>query len=290
MRIAFLGLGRMGRELVAHLLSDGSYQVVVWNRTVDKAAPCVELGAELAEKASDAVRDAQVIITCLFGPQAVQDVVLDGDLPWADGACWMDTSTVGPQFARTCAAWASANGIGYVQAPVLGSLGPARAGQLGVLIGSPDEGARALAHEVSSLWADADRIVEYEEAGKAAAGKLLVNYGLAVGMQGLIEACQVGEAGGVTPQEAVALAKLPKTPLSVIAGMKGDALLSHDYSDTQFSASLLAKDAHLMLETAAGVQLPALEVATAALDQACQKGHGEDDFSAMATTSSKFAL
>ena len=282
MNIAFLGLGRMGRELVAHLLSDDTFRVVVWNRTPEKAAPCVALGARLAATPGDAVRQAELVITCLFGPEAVRDVVVDAHLPWASGACWMDVSTVGPRFARTCAAWAAANGVAYVQAPVLGSLGPARAGQLGVLIGSSDAHARAEAQAVSSLWADADRIVLYDEAGKAAAGKLLVNYGLAVGMQGLIEACQVGEAGGLTPAEAVALAKLPKTPLSVIASMKGDALLSHDYTDTQFSANLLAKDAHLMLATAAGQQLAALEVATAALDQACRAGNGELDFSAMA--------
>jgi len=270
-------LGRMGRELVTHLLSDDNYQVVVWNRTPEKAA---SMGAQLAKTPSAAVRDATLVVTCLFGPQAVREVVLDGALPWANDACWIDTSTVGPEFARACADWAVAHGVAYVQAPVLGSLGPARAGQLGVLIGSADARARGLARTVSSLWADADRIVEYDEAGKAAAGKLLVNYGLAVGMQSLIEACQVGEAGGMTREEAVSLAKLPKTPLSVIAGMKGDALLSGDYSDTQFSANLLAKDAHLM-EATAGC-LPALDVAVSALDRACQAGHGEDDFSAMA--------
>jgi len=272
----------MGRELVAHLLSNDDYQVVVWNRTPEKAASCLAKGAELAKTPGDAVRDAPLVITCLFGPQAARDVVLDTALSWAAGACWVDTSTVGPQFARTCAEWACAHGVSYVQAPVLGSLGPARAGQLGVLIGSPDARARALARSVSSLWADADRIVEYDEAGKAAAGKLLVNYGLAVGMQSLVEACQVGEAGGLTLEEAVALAKLPKTPLSVIAGMKGDALMSGDYSDTQFSANLLAKDVHLMLDTASDQKLPALEVASEALDRACQMGHGEDDFSALA--------
>ena len=269
----------MGRELVTHLLTDGSCQVTVWNRSAEKASA---LGALVATTPAEAVEDAQLIVTCLFGPQAVQEVILDGDLPWAAGACWMDVSTVGPEFARKCADWAAARGIGYAQAPVLGSLGPARAGQLGVLIGSADERARTMARAASALWADPDRIVEYDEPGKAAAGKLLVNYGLAVGMQGLIEACQVGVAGGLTPEEAVALAKLPKTPLSVIAGMKGDALLTHDYSDTQFSANLLAKDAYLMLETADGQHLPALEVATGALDGVCEAGNGEQDFSAMA--------
>ena len=269
----------MGRELVARLLADGTHDVKVWNRTPDKAAPCVALGAVLAPSVDEAVSGAELMITCLFGPQAVRDVVLDADLPWAPSAIWMDITTVGPAVARECAAWAGERGVAYVQAPVLGSLGPARAGQLGVLIGGDDAAARAVVRSVVSLWADADRVVEYEEAGQAAVGKLLVNYGLAVGMQGLIEACRIGEAGGLTPAQAVALAQLPRTPLSVIAGMKGAALLGGDYTDTQFSTNLLAKDVDLMLATVA--PLPALQAADVTLKAAVAKGHGEDDFAAM---------
>ena len=282
MKLAFLGLGRMGRELVAHILADGGYEVTVWNRTRDKAADAVAAGAVLADTPADAVRDAETVVTCLFGPAAVQAVILDGQLPWAPHALWMDITTVGPEVARQCAEWAAAQGLAYVQAPVLGSLGPAKAGQLGVLIGGSDAAARAQARAVSSLWADPDRVVEYDEAALAAAGKLVVNYGLAVGMQALMEACRLGVAGGLTPSQAVALAGLPKTPLSVIAGMKGQALLSGDYADTQFSTNLLAKDVRLMLDTAAGVDLPALAVAQESLEAAQAGGRGEDDFSAMA--------
>ena len=284
MRLAFLGLGRMGRELAAHIIADGTYDVTVWNRTPSKAASCVELGAKPAQTAADAVRSAEIVVTCLFGPQSVQEVVLDSHLPWSQNTLWMDVSTVGPAMARQCAAWADDLGLAYVQAPVLGSLGPAKAGDLGVLIGSADADARAKARQLSSLWADPQRIVEYDEAGKAAAGKLLVNYGLAVGMQGLVEACRIGETGGMTPQEAVALAQLPKTPLSIIATMKGGALLRGIYTDTQFSANLLAKDVALMFKTADGEDLPALRAAQTSLQRACQTGHGEDDFSVMAVS------
>jgi len=284
MKLAFIGLGRMGRELAAHIIADGSYEVTVWNRTPSKAASCVQQGAHLAPTAADAVRDSPIVVTCLFGPQSVQEVVLDADLPWLPDALWIDISTVGPAVAHQCANWASTRGIAYVHAPVLGSLGPAKAGELGVLIGGSDADARATARQVSSLWADPARIVEYDEAGKAAVGKLLVNYGLAVGMQGLVEACRIGEAGGLTPEEAVALAQLPKTPMSIIASMKGGVLLTGDYTDTQFSANLLAKDVDLMFSADDGDDLPALRAAQASLQRACQAGHGEDDFSVMASS------
>ena len=272
----------MGQELVMHLLDDPAYDLVAWNRTPGKAMLLEAQGAVLAATASDAVRHADIVVTCLFGPEAVRQVVLDADLPWRTGALWIEVSTVGPAVARDCDAWTTSREVRYVQAPVLGSLGPARAGALGVLIGGTDAAARAATRRVSSHWADPERVVEYDEPGKAAAGKLLVNYGLAVGMQGLIEACRVGEAGGLTPQEAVSLAGLPKTPLATIAGMKGAALLAGDYSDTQFSANLLAKDVNLMLATADGQSLPALMAAATSLGLVCQSGDGELDFSAMA--------
>jgi len=279
MRLAFLGMGRMGRELVAHIIADGGYEVTVWNRTPAKAADAVAVGATLADTLADAVRDAEIVVTCLFGPAAVQAVVLDGELPWAPHALWMDVTTVGPDMARRCADWAASQGLAYVNAPVLGSLGPAKAGQLGVLLGGSDAGARARARALSSLWADPERVIEYDDAAQAAIGKLVVNYGLAACMQGLIEACRLGVAGGLTQDQAVTLTGLAKTPLSVMAGMKGQALLTGDYTDTQFSTNLLAKDVHLMLGLA---DLPALKVALASLEAAQARGQGEEDFSAMA--------
>ena len=279
MKLAFLGLGRMGRELVAHILGDGSYEVTVWNRTPDKAVDAVAAGAALADTPADAVLDAEIVVTCLFGPQSVQDVILGAELPWSPSAVWMDVTTVGPKMAGRCADWAASLGLRYVHAPVLGSLAPAKAGDLGVLIGGSDADARAQARAVSSLWADPARVLEYDDAALAATGKLVVNYGLAACMQGLVEACRLGVAGGLTPTQAVELAGLPKTPLSVIAGMKGQTLLSGDYANTQFSANLLAKDVRLMLDL---VDLPALRVALASLEDAQSRGQGEDDFSAMA--------
>ena len=281
MRIAFLGLGRMGRELVRHLLDNESYDLVLWNRTTASREVFAGTRAVLADTAEEAIQGTDVVITCLFGPDAVRQVVLWGP-PIAEGTLWIDISTVGPRMAAECAAWAKEKKIDYVHSPVLGSLGPAKAKDLGVLIGGESADARTRARQIVKLWADPDRIIEYDEAEKAATGKLVVNYGLAVGMQALIEAVRVGEAGGLTEDEALQLVSLPKTPLSIIAGMKGAVLKSRDYTDTQFSTNLLAKDVDLMLGLAEGQAVPALTAAFAALEHARRSGHGEDDFSSMA--------
>ncbi len=282
MRIAFLGLGRMGRVLVNHLVTSGDADVVVWNRTAKVADDLRGQGAELARTPAEAWAGADVVMTCLFGPDAVDQVILSSDSAMPADSLWVDISTVGPKFAQQSADWAEAHGLRYVHAPVIGSLGPAKAADLGVLIGGTDPAARAITRQIVTLWADPERIVEYDSAAKAAVGKLEINYGLAVGMQAIIEAVKIGQAGGLTQAEAIDLIKLPKTPLSVIGGMKADLIASRDYSDTQFSTNLLAKDADLMLSVASGQALPALTAAFASLEHARRAGHGEDDFSSMA--------
>jgi len=281
MTIAFLGLGRMGCELVEHLIADGR-DVRVWNRTAAVAEPYAARGVVVADSAADAVGGADVVMTVLFGPGAVHEVVLDDDLPIATGALWVDVTTVGPAVADESDAWAKAHGVRYVHAPVLGSLAPARNRDLGVLLGGTDADARAQAREITALWADSARVVEYDTAAKAAVGKLVVNLSLAVGMQGLVESLRLAQAGGLTLDEGLALAGLPKTVFGVIAGMKGAMVRDRSYADTQFSTNLLAKDVDLMLSVADGRAMPATTAAFAALEHARRAGHGEDDFASIA--------
>ena len=64
MRIAFLGLGLMGLPMASRLCRAG-LEVHVWNRTAEKSAPLVALGAHAHLSALEAVRDADLSITML---------------------------------------------------------------------------------------------------------------------------------------------------------------------------------------------------------------------------------
>jgi 3-hydroxyisobutyrate dehydrogenase len=277
MRIAFLGLGRMGRELVAHLIDNG-HDVTVWNRTASAAQPFVSRAA-VAPSAAEAVQDAEVVMTTLFGPDAVRQVVVDPALPIPDGSLWIDVTSIGPADAAWFARWAESRGIRYVHSPVVGSLGPARQGALGVLVGGQIDDVSA-ATPIVSVWAAPGRLRTYETAAKAATAKLVSNLTLAVAMQGLVEALRLGHAGGLTTGEV--LDALDRTMLSDINDLKGDVVRAGEFTDTQFSASLLQKDARLMLHTSAD-PLPALSIAFDTLTEAVRAGHGEEDFSVMAS-------
>lgn len=99
-------------------------------------------------------------------------------------------------------------------------------------------------------------------------------------MQGLIEALRIGRGGGLSAAEVIDRC-LDKTALATIATLKGDTVLTRNFTDTQFSLDALAKDARLMIETASE-PLPALTAALAAFLTAQREGHGEDDFSVIA--------
>lgn len=275
MKIAFLGTGRMGTELARHLIAD--HEVTVWNRTAGRAQPLLDAGAAWADTpaaAVDAVGATGVIITSLFGPDDVREVVIEpGLIP--DGVTWIDTTTVSPAAAREFAAAVDS----YVHAPVVGSLGPARAGELGVYVGTTDAARREEAVGIVGPWAGEDKLIPVESAAAAATGKLLANLALSVTAEGLIEALALGESEGFG--EADVLDMLRITGLSFMATMKGPFIRGErDTNPGDFTVDALCKDSKLMVATSAK-PLPAVEAAIARFEREQAAGRGDTDFSSI---------
>jgi len=76
--IAFIGLGKMGAAMAANIKRAG-YPLVVWNRSPDKAAPLLELGARLAKTPAAAAADADMVISSLADDSAVNAVLSEPD-------------------------------------------------------------------------------------------------------------------------------------------------------------------------------------------------------------------
>ncbi|MBA2560231.1 MAG: NAD(P)-dependent oxidoreductase [Propionibacteriales bacterium] len=276
MKIAFLGLGRMGRELATHLVTDG-HDVTVWNRTSAATADLVERGADAATDAADAVAGVEVVVTALFGPDAVRDVVIGPDLNMSQETLWIDTTTISPADATAFAEWAQRRGAQYVHAPVIGSLAPARARTLGVLVG----GNREAVHRARELlvWADPARVKTYDTPAKAAVAKLIANLALAFSMQGIVEALRLGRSNEMSTDDV--LSTLDLTTLAPLKNLK-DKMIRHDsYDQTQFSADLLVKDLRLVMHSS-DYPLPALAAVFESLQTAVRSGHGDDDFAVIA--------
>src|SRR5699024_1968493 len=159
------------------------HDLVVWNRTRERATPLARAGARVADSPAAAVAGADAVITSLFGPAAVRETVTGPDLI-PDGVPWIDTTTVSPADADEFAAAVPT----YVGVPVVGTLGPARNGTLGVYVGTPDAQLREQVMQLVAPWADPERLHAVDSGRQAATGKLLANLALAISAQGLREA------------------------------------------------------------------------------------------------------
>lgn len=272
MKIAFLGTGRMGTELARHLLDD--HDVVVWNRTAERAQPLVDAGATLASSPSEAVASADIVVSSLFGPDNVREVIVEpGLIP--DGVTWIDTTTVSPDDARSFAEAVDS----YVHAPVVGSLGPARDRQLGTYVGTPADDRREQAMSLVEAWAAPEKLIGVETAATAATGKLLANLALAVTAEGLLEALYLGESEGLDSE--VVLEMLDITGLAFMKNMKGPFVTGERDTDPgDFTVDALCKDSKLMERTSTK-PLPAVAAAIERFEEQQEIGHGDQDFSSI---------
>lgn len=274
MKIAFLGLGRMGTELALKLVDE--HDLTVWNRTAEKTAPLVDKGAAAAATPAEAVEGAELVITSFFGPDVVREVVIEpGLIP--EGVTWADTTTISPADAEEFAAAVPT----FVHTPVVGSLPPAREGKLGVYVGGADASRRSQVAHVVAPWAAAnpERLKEVDTGAQAAVGKLIANLALAVTIEGFKEALYLGQSQGLSPEQVVGMLK--STSLEFIVNMKAPFLLGERDTDPgDFSVDAIAKDARLMLATA-DKDLPAVAAALDSLEAQQEAGHGDEDFSSV---------
>ncbi|WP_206281886.1 NAD(P)-dependent oxidoreductase [Streptomyces amritsarensis] len=245
-KIAFLGLGRMGAPMARHLLSRG-HRLTVWNRTPKKARPLAQAGATVAASPAEAVRDADLVVTMLADPAALRAVAQDVLPALRPGVHWIDTSTVGPEAVRELAGRLPA-GVTLTDAPVMGSVDRAAAGELWVLAGGDP-----LPGPVRRVLDALGEVTVCGPFGTGAALKLVLINTAVGGVALVAEALRLGGALGL-PEELVR-AQLARGPLA--------GAVARAYADaSHFPVALAAKDVAL---AAVHAPLPILEAVHAAL-------------------------
>ena len=270
----------MGHPMAARLLAAG-VPLTVWNRSVARAADLVAQGARGAKTPADAVYDAEVVLTMLTDPAALEQVFAlpDGVLKTLRRhALVIDCSTVGPAAARTMAAQCAARGAAYVDAPVLGSVPAVEQGTLTILAG----GALADVERARTVLAHLGKsIIHAGDVGSASALKLVMNLLIAGQTELMAEAFLLGERAG--------LSRLRMTDTlagSVLAspfvGYKAPQLLERRFTPL-FTTALLLKDIDLALDLARthGLALPGVRAARDAYGASAAAGRRDDDFSAV---------
>jgi 3-hydroxyisobutyrate dehydrogenase len=278
--VAVLGTGTMGAPMARNLLRAG-HEVRVWNRTIEKAEPLARDGATVAEDPADAVRGADVVVTMLSDADAVLDVAGGAADAFGD-AVWAQMSTIGLEGTERCALLAEAHGISLVDAPVLGTRGPAEQGNLIVLASGPD----AARERVTGVFdAVGSRTVWLGQAGAATRLKLVINAWIVTVTEGAAEVIALAEGLGVDPRAF--LGAVEGGPLdNGYLRMKATMMLERDFPPS-FSLRNAAKDADLVV--AAGerhaLDLPLPRAIAERLREGVETGHGEEDVAATYLTS-----
>jgi 3-hydroxyisobutyrate dehydrogenase len=277
MNVTVLGTGIMGAGMTRTMLREG-LAVSVWNRTAARAEHLAAEGATVVADAADSVRGADVVLTVLNDAGSVLEVAeaIADDL--AD-AVWLQTSTIGLDGIRRVAALADERGLSVLDAPVLGSKGPAEQGTLVCLVSGDD---RLVARATPVLEAIGAKTVNVgPEIGQASTLKLVCNAWTATLTGALGQSIAMAESLGLDPAQF--LGAIDGSPTDMpYAHVKGDLMLAGDYP-TSFAVDGVLKDVALIRAAAQEGRIPEdLLAATQALFRdAAEQGHGSDDMAAV---------
>lgn len=284
MRVAFLGLGIMGRPMAANLVKAG-HEVAVWNRTPGKQVD----GARVATTPADAANGAEVVWMCVSDTKAVEHVLFGPggvETTIASGAVVVDSSTISPTAERQFADRLHAKGVDYVDAPVTGSKVAAEAGSLIFMVG----GDEAVLARIDPLFkAMGKQIFRMGETSKGQAAKIVMNLQIALIFEGFAEALTLAAKLGVSLESLLPLIQASMVRSGVV-DYKAPFILKRDFTPN-FPLKLMLKDIRLARDAAkeARVKLPGLETVEEVYEMAAEDGHQDLDYAATLTLLEKWA-
>jgi len=278
--VGFIGLGIMGGPMAANLVHAG-FDVVGFNRTATKTEELVRAGGRAAGSVGEAARGAAIVATMLPDSPDVAEVVLgDGGVlaTIADGALWIDFSTIRPDVARTAAHACAERGVRALDAPVSGGESGAIDATLSIMVGGHTEDVE-IARPV--LDAVGSTVVHVGPHGSGqtvkAANQLIVagNIGL------LAEAIVFLEAHDVDPRTALRVLA-GGTAGSAVLDRKSEAMITREF-DPGFRAELHHKDLGIVSAAAreAGVAIPLGSAVAQLMASLTARGAGHLDHGAL---------
>ncbi|TQJ39104.1 3-hydroxyisobutyrate dehydrogenase [Arthrobacter sp. SLBN-112] len=280
LKVAVLGTGIMGAAMARNIQRAG-HDVSVWNRDPAKTKPLVAQGARRAATPAEAVEAADVILTMLHDAAAVEEVIRSAAPGVRPGTAWVQSTTVGAQDAPSLAALASGLGLDLVEAPVSGTRAPAEAGQLLVLAAGPEPVRHRVAPVLDAVGARTIWTGDDPATGSAARLKLVVNSWVIAASNAAGEVVALAQALGVDPQQFLGV--LDGGPLDLpYLRTKMDLILNDGLEPASFAVDTARKDAHLIVDAAAGqgLKLDGAVAYAARLDRVAGQGRTKQDMAA----------
>jgi 3-hydroxyisobutyrate dehydrogenase-like beta-hydroxyacid dehydrogenase len=277
-RIAVLGIGMMGLPM-ARRLCDAGHRVLVWNRSRAKAEPLAAHGALVCDSATDAVADAEFVITLLSDGPAVAEVLFEQGAAEAmpRGAMVVDMSSIKPAESRDHADRLAKLGVRHLDAPVSGGTVGAEQGTLAIMVG----GEASDFADASPVFQTLGRATHVGPHGAGQLAKLANQMIVGITIGAVAEALLLCERGGADParvREAIGGGFAE----SRILQLHGQRMVSGDFSK-RGAMTVQLKDMRNALETASAMafEAPVTALFERLYAEAVDHGLGELDHSAL---------
>ncbi len=273
MKIGIAGIGKMGAAIAARLSSLG-HEMMVWNRTPDKAKAT---GLRVAATPAELAAGSDLVITILSDAAAVNAVYsqMQGAMK---GKLFVEMSTVRPEVPKALAEKVRAAGGAFIECPVGGTTGPAKDGKLIGFVGGE---AADVARARPVLEQMCRRVEHVGPVGAGARMKLAINLPLLVYWQALGEALSLVRDLDIEPARLMDIladtsgaASMMKNRAPVVA-----AALSGKEPAVTSNVDTMRKDLSQMVAEihALGRQAPITERALECFDHASRQGLGGKD-------------
>ncbi len=281
-KVGFIGLGIMGKPMARNLMQIG-HELVVYNRSREKADELAEEGAVVAGSPREVAEQSDVVVTMLPDSPEVREVVAGEDGVFegiGEGSLLVDMSTISPVVTKELAAEAGKKGVGILDAPVSGGEPGAVEGTLSIMVGGGEEDFERAKPIFDVLG---ETVVHVGEAGAGQVAKACNQIVVALVIEAVSEALVLGSKAGVNPAKIIDVLSGGLAGNKVMEA-KRDFFLEHDF-DPGFRVELHHKDLGIALAASReyGVALPITAIVSQMLEALKAKGSGDRDHSAILT-------
>lgn len=223
-KITWIGLGHMGTPMAMNLIK-GGFDVAVYNRSAEKAAPFTEIGIKRFATLGEVVPNSDVVFTMLSDDAAISSVYADLMKSDVSNKLFINMSTISPALTINLSEQIESRGGHYLDAPVSGSVKPATDGTLLILVAGREANYMASTMFFEKLG---KRSLYLGEVGLAAKAKLAINYYMSVLIEGLAETVLFAEKNGIDRETMLSIVNESACG-SGMSNMKTPSIIKDDY-------------------------------------------------------------
>ena len=253
MKIAFIGLGIMGKPMAKNLIKAG-HELFVFDRNPAANEEMKAAGANICASSADTVKNVDLVITMLPNSPQVKSVMLEED-KLADAmpktAVFIDCSSINPVASREIAAELEKRGIDMLDAPVSGGQPKAIDGTLSFMVGGKEEVCNRFKPVLASMGSS---VVLCGGIGAGNVTKLCNQTIVAVNIAVLAEAMQMGQMCGVEPQKIFEAIRGGLAG-STVMNAKAPMMMDQNF-EPGFRIDLHIKDLKNVVDAASAVDAP----------------------------------